>query len=798
MVQYYERDAMNKSYEKLGLMYLGREVERTTSEPGAVPFLIRNKDLTTHGAILGMTGSGKTGLGVALIEEAIMDSIPTLIIDPKGDMANLLLSFPGNRPEDFTPWVDSAEAERKGMTPEQYGEHLARQWKEGLADWDQGLERIAQMRQKSQMVIHTPGSSAGMPLSVLSSFQAPDPAVLADLDSLNSLVASTAAGLLALVDVEGDPMQSREHILLCSLLLHFWRKGEDLTMEPLIGGLVAPPFDKVGVFPLNTWYPQAERMQFAMKLNNLLASPSFANWMTGLPMDIDQLLYTESGLPKTCIFSIAHLSDGERMFFVTMLLSRFIDWMRRQPGSSSLKTLLYMDEIFGFFPPVANPPSKKPMLLLLKQARAFGVGVVLATQNPADLDYKGLSNIGSWFIGRLQTARDRSKVLDGIGSRIADGDSLLSSMKSRQFLLTSVHEPEPKLFQTRWVMSFLKGPVSLNGIKKLMGNMVPVASEAPIPAVATAVAASAPDTVRRARPMLGAGIEQFYLLHDLVKDQVTLMPHLVGECSVRFYNKKRNIDQVGPEALILSLDSGFQRAQWDKAADFASSLDYCTKTSPESCSFGELPSAISAMKNLRSFEKALSDYLYQNRELVLYRLVDSSFESDPGESKAAFRGRCIHHLRETREEAVDKIRRRFLPRQRRLERKLEKTMARLEKEQADVRSKTTDSIISVGVAVLGAFFGRKKISSGTVGRAATAIRGVGRVGREKDDVRRMEDEVEAVRQEIEELTEEIELLVDEENSRWNPEKLEIESFAIKPRRSDIFDVRVALVWEMVC
>lgn len=401
-------------YEKLGLLYLGRELDIESGTPSQQPLLYKNKDMTTHGVIIGMTGSGKTGLGIALIEEAIMDNIPSIIIDPKGDMGNLLLTFPKCAPEDFAPWIDPAEAAKKEMTVEQYAAKTAETWRNGLESWNQGPDRIATLRSKTEMTIYTPGSSAGVPVSVLSSFLAPAEDILNDTDTLNSLVNSTTTSLLALVDIKGDPLQSREHILLSSLLLHFWRAGQDITMEVLIGNIVNPPFDKVGIFSLDIFYPQSQRMALAMSLNNILASPTFSAWTTGQPLDIQRILYTEEGTPRTAIFSIAHLSETERMFFVTMLLNQFIGWMRRQQGSSSLKALLYMDEIYGYFPPIANPPSKKPMILMLKQARAYGIGVVLATQNPVDLDYKGLSNIGSWFVGRLQTKQDQDRVVEGI------------------------------------------------------------------------------------------------------------------------------------------------------------------------------------------------------------------------------------------------------------------------------------------------------------------------------------------------------------------------------------------------
>lgn len=794
----------NYPHEKLGLLYLGREVDMENSEPLNAPFLYKNKNLTTHGVIIGMTGSGKTGLGIGIIEEAIMDNVPSIIIDPKGDMGNLLLSFPEGRPGDFAPWVDPAEAARNEMTVDEYAVKIAQTWREGLKSWGQGSERIRAMRDKSEMTIYTPGSSAGIPVSVLASFDPPAPDVLQDTDTLNSLVNATTTSLLALIDITGDPLQSREHILLSSLFLHFWRKGETLTMETLIGAIVSPPFDKVGVFGLDTFYPQPERMALAMNLNNILASPTFSSWAEGVPLDIQKILYSETGKPRTAIFSIAHLNDGERMFFVTMLLNRIIGWMRRQQGSSSLKALLYMDEVFGYFPPTANPPSKKPMLLLLKQARAFGIGVILSTQNPVDLDYKGLSNMGTWFVGRLQTRQDQEKVVEGIVGA-SDGKldatkvrSLLADMKGRQFFLNSAHLEEPLLFETRWVMSYLKGPISKADIKKLTVTKTnvpqaaqPVISEAPFPAVTAnkTTGASLP-------PMVSPAIEQLYYVSNMVHEEVVFEPWLAAEASVRFYNAKRNIDEVEEVDLRLYLDDSFHRVEWERGEEGTYKLDDCAVEPPSNSSYYSLPDDFSGLKNLRAFEKELSDYLYQHKRLELFRAAGTKLESEPGESLADFRVRLGDFLREEKEMAVEKLQEKYKVKQERLEQKLNRALDRVDKEKREVQAKTTDSIIHFGAAIVGAFFGRKTFSAGNVSKAATGMRSVGRVAKERGDVKRAEEDVVELQQDIEVLAMEIEEGVEELAARYETEHYEIETFSVKPRRSDIFDVRVVLLWEM--
>ena len=466
-----------QDYEKLGLFYLGKTYDMKDRQVTPNLVLYESKHLTTHAVCVGMTGSGKTGLGIALLEEAAIDGIPVIAIDPKGDLGNLLLTFPKLKAEDFQPWVDADEAGRRGLTTEQFAAQTAEQWRKDWLAWDQTGERIERLREAVDLAIYTPGSTAGLPLTVLRSFNAPPPGLVEQTEAYRERVASAVSGLLALLGIVVDPITSREHILLANVLDHSWRAGHDLDMASLIHAVQSPPFQKVGVLDLETFFPAKDRFALAMKLNNLLASPGFAAWLEGDPLDVSGLLYTPTGKPRLSIMSIAHLSDNERMFFVTILLNEVLAWIRTQPGTSSLRAILYMDEIFGYFPPTANPPSKVPMLTLLKQARAFGLGVVLATQNPVDLDYKGLSNAGTWFLGRLQTQRDKDRVLEGLeGASTVAGhafdrkkmDEILSGLGNRVFVMNNVHEDKPVVFQTRWALSYLRGPLTREQIQTLM------------------------------------------------------------------------------------------------------------------------------------------------------------------------------------------------------------------------------------------------------------------------------------------------------------------------------------------
>ncbi len=497
-------------YEKSGVFYLGRKFDMAKKELGD-PLLYDSKDLVTHGVCVGMTGSGKTGLCIGLLEEAAIDGVPSIVIDPKGDLANLLLTFPDLRPEDFRPWVSEEEAGKQDLSPDEFAQKQAEMWKKGLAEWGQDQERIKRLKESADFAIYTPGSNAGLPVSILKSFGAPVRAVRDDAEALRDRINTTATSLLGLVGVSADPVQDREHILLSSLFNNAWAAGQDLDLPALIQQIMTPPFEKVGVVDLESFYPSKDRSRLAMLINNLLAAPTFQAWMEGDALDIPSLLYTPEGRPRVSIFSIAHLSDSERMFFVSLLLNEMLGWVRAQSGSGSLRAIIYMDEIFGFFPPVAEPPSKRPLLTLLKQARAFGVGVLLATQNPVDLDYKGLANAGTWFIGRLQTERDKDRLLEGLEGVAAGSagkfdrgktEEILAGLGKRVFLLYNVHEDAPVTFQTRWTLSYLAGPLTRLQIKTLMDRKRP--AERAAKAAPPAAAAAAADPAQQAQVPVGS------------------------------------------------------------------------------------------------------------------------------------------------------------------------------------------------------------------------------------------------------------------------------------------------------
>jgi hypothetical protein len=503
-------------YEKLGQFYLGREydLEKKTST-GKNLVLYDSKDLVTHAIVVGMTGSGKTGLCIDLIEEAAIDGVPAIAIDPKGDLTNLLLTFPDLRPEDFRPWINEEDAARKGVSPDEYAKQQADLWRTGLQAWGEDGERIRRLRDAADFAIYTPGSTAGIPVSIVRSFAAPPPALREDAELFRERVATTATSLLALVGIAADPVKSREHILLSTLFTAAWTAGADLDLESLVNQVQKPPMGRIGALDLEKFYPTKDREDLALRINGLIAAPGFAGWLQGEPLDIGAFFRTPVGKPRVSIFSIAHLSDAERMFFVALLLNEIYGWVRTQSGTTSLRAILYMDEIFGFFPPVAEPPSKRPMLNLLKQARAFGLGVVLATQNPVDLDYKGLANTGTWFLGRLQTDRDKQRVLEGLEGAAAEQSAsfdrrsmgeLLAGLTNRVFLMNNVHEDAPVVLESRWAMSYLRGPLTREQIKVLMKDRRPeVAVAAP---AAQATRAARADEDQAAREKRDAAIEE--------------------------------------------------------------------------------------------------------------------------------------------------------------------------------------------------------------------------------------------------------------------------------------------------
>ena len=707
-------------YEKLGAFYLGRPV----GDPSGVPLLYDSRDLVTHAVCVGMTGSGKTGLCLALLEEAAMDGVPAIIIDPKGDLGNLLLTFPELRPEDFRPWIVEEDARRKGMEPDAWAAKQASDWAGGLASWGQSGERIRALQAKAEFAIYTPGSSAGIPVNLMNAFRAPGDC--SDAEALGERVQTSVAGLLGLLGLSADPARSREGAFLSAIFTTEWRAGNDLDLAGIITKIQQPPFEKVGVLDVEGFYPAKDRYELVLALNTLLASPGFAAWNAGEPLDIARLLRADDGRPRHAIFSIAHLDDAQRMFFVTLLLNEVVSWMRQQSGTTSLRAIVYMDEIFGYLPPVANPPSKLPMLTLLKQARAFGVGVVLATQNPVDLDYKALANTGTWFIGRLQTERDKARVIEGLlgsSSKLtkAELESLLSGLGSRKFLLNNVHEDAPVVFESRWVMSYLRGPLTRDQIRTLMAGRAPgavAAAQAPSPA-------SVPPG--SALPSLPPGIRQVFLPSD-----GTLQARLVGAATVRFSDAKSGLEETREVLLAAPFPSGLAEAEWTESLD--ASPKAFLSAPPEGATFGALPTAAATAKNYAAWEKAFTRWVADHERLALWKCPALGLSSKAGEEEADFRSRASLAQRELRDAKVEALRKKFAPKLAAIEARAARAEAAVQKQKDQAQHATVQTAISVGSTILGALFGRKAFTAATISKAGTAARGVSRAMREGSDV----------------------------------------------------------------
>ncbi|MFO0688023.1 MAG: DUF87 domain-containing protein [Myxococcota bacterium] len=823
----------SEDYEKLGAFYLGRPVDRSTGEDLDEPLLYDSKDLTTHAVIVGMTGSGKTGLGIGLIEEALIDGIPVLAIDPKGDLGNLLLTFPALAPGDFRPWIDEGAALRAGQTSDEHAASQAALWRKGLADWGQSPERIAKLEAAAERVLYTPGSNAGTPLSILRALDAPAPAVVEDGEALRERVLSSVSGLLGLVgfsDKEADPIQSREHILLSNLVERAWREGRNLDLGALIHQIQKPPVERVGVFELETFFPAAERAALAMRINNLLASPGFAAWLEGEPLDVARLLRAADGRPRLAIVSIAHLSDAERMFVVTLLLGQLVAWMRTQSGTQSLRAMLYMDEVFGYFPPTANPPSKLPMLTLLKQARAFGLGCVLSTQNPVDLDYKGLSNCGTWFLGRLQTERDKARVLDGLESVAGAGregfdratlERTLSSLDKRVFLLNDVHEDAPVLMRTRWTLSYLAGPLSRAQMKQLprpvaaasppgrpasagsppsAGSATSAASSSSQAAASSASAAaaplSAPASSPQTRPILPAEAnERFLPITRAVTapDQLLYQPVLLGVASVHYANGPAGVDRWEKCVLWQPLDGEPGASVWDGARRLSAAPELQGEADARA-RFAALPALAERKTSYAQWTKQLATTVYRDHGLALLRSKSPKLVSTPGESEGAFRGRIADLVRSERDRTVEKLRQKYAPKLATLRDRIARAGERVERETQQYADKRNQAAVSLGASLIGALFGRKLASATNVSRAASTIRGASRAAQEHADIGRAEEQVEAVKQQLADLEAELarELAAVEDASAAH--QAELEPLRIAATKGDLAVEQVALVW----
>jgi len=796
-------------FEKLGSFYIGKEYDIKTSKLLDKLVMYDSRDLTTHAVCIGMTGSGKTGLCIDILEEAAIDNIPAIIIDPKGDITNLLLTFPNLSKEEFSPWVDPDEANRKGMSIDDYALQQAELWKKGLADWGQDGNRIKLLRDNVDFVVYTPGSEAGTPVSILHSFDAPSSSWEDESELIREQIQGIVSGILGLIGVDADPINSREHILISNIFEHFWSKNQNLDIAKLILSIQDPPFRTLGVFEIDTFFPKKDRMTLSMKLNSLIASPSFKNWLEGQPLDITGFLKNKEGKIRHSIFYIAHLNDSERMFFVTLLLNQIISWMRKQSGTNSLRTLIYMDEIFGYFPPVANPPSKKPLLTLLKQARAFGVGIMLATQNPVDLDYKGLTNTGTWFIGRLQTERDKLRLLEGLDTISSSSnatlnkdeiDKLISNLGKRVFILHSIHEDAPLIFQTRWAMSYLRGPMTKNEIKSIMKNKAPE--------IFTSIKTQMPNEIltgklTAAPPTISSEIQQVFLpitkssnlaiqeiknryQKEISFDTTSLIykPGVLGKCIIHYQDKNVGLNQDQEKSLILYPS---EIMQWENSKELKISN---LITSPEEkAKFMEIPESINDIKDFNELKKNFSDFLFYNSNFKLYYSPLLKVYSNPNETKADFILKITQMARERRDEEVDKIEQKYAKEFEKLRDKLEKSQTLLIKKQASASALKQEAMVSAGESVIGMFMGRRSTRSAT--------KAMNKYQKSKTvaiDIEEAQKDIESINKEMQLLENELKLQIESIKQKREKEISEVKEVLIQPKKSDIEIKMISLAW----
>ena len=799
-------DIRTEDYELLGKFYLGREYDLAEKELKDELVLYDSKDLVTHGVVLGMTGSGKTGLCITLLEEAAMDNIPAIVIDPKGDISNLLLTFPELTGSNFRPWINEDDAAKKGVTPEDHADNQAAMWKEGLASWGQSPERIAQFRDKVDLTVYTPGSNAGLPVSILSSLDVPEFEVVDDAEALAERIESTVSSLLSLVGVTADPIQSSEHILLSNIFNHAWRAGAAVTLESLITHIQVPPFDKIGVMDLETVMPEKDRRSLAMKMNNLLASPGFATWLQGDPLDIKRMLHTPEGKPRISIFSIAHLGDSERMFFVSLLLNQMLGWMRAQSGTTSLRAMLYMDEIYGYLPPTAMPPSKKPMLTMLKQARAFGLGILVATQNPVDLDYKALSNIGTWWLGRLQTERDKARVLDGLEGAAAEGgggnfdrqamEQLLAGLRSRVFLMNNVHDDAQSVFHVRWVMSYLRGPLARRQIKELMDDKRAIASNAAASMAATTPAVSAPQpsaTPQALRPRLPKGAEDYFIPAGpgVPPDEINYVPAIIRVGEVKFSDSKKGISGTEVVSLINKIDPESGETDWNQSLDLPNNLHFgqLSHDPLAGAAFTPLPQNLLDSKFWTALEKELVDELYGNHTTSIYRSPLTGSYSNVGEKEGDFRARLLHSAHEIRDEKVEEMRKKFQKKIEDIEDRIKRAMDEVAEQKSQSSRAKIDTAIRVGGTILSAIMGRSVTT-----KSRSAMTGASKAWKEGRDVERAEEKVLDLKEELEELEQECEDEIQALKEAMDPMREALDEVQLSPYKKNCSAKVVGVVW----
>jgi len=798
--------------------YLGRAYDPARKQPTETPFAYDPADLTTHAVVVGMTGSGKTGLCVTLLEEAALQGIPALVIDPKGDLTNLLLHFPNLAPQDFQPWIDPDLARRAGKPLEQAAREAAQAWQKGLRAWGIPPERVGALAEAVRFAVYTPGSDAGIPVSALSSLAAPGIAWQGNRESLRERISSAVTALLGLVGVEdADPLSSREHILLANIFEHAWSRGASLDLAELILQTHNPPFDKLGAFPLETSFPEKERARLALQLNNILAAPAFEIWREGAPLDIAALLHTPDGRPRHSIFYLAHLPEAERMFFVTLLLAAVETWMRAQTGAASLRAILYMDELFGYLPPQSNPPSKEPLLRLLKQARAYGLGLLLATQNPVDLDYKALSNAGAWFIGKLQTERDKERLLEGLqsaggGAPRAAYNKLISSLGRRVFLAHNIHAGAPALFQTRWAMNFLPGPLTraqIPALNALAGapemTPAPAAVRAPLAAVPQPAAPPAGERSLpggRTRPALPAGVNEYFLPANLslgaaaraagetpaqaLAHGLLYRPALLAVAGLRILDRKYGVDASLTRAALVKTPERGGGLRWEEHFYAAFPPGVLEAAPAPDARFDGLDAPLNDARRMAALQRDFVDWVYRSTSLKARANQALKVYAGPDVTQAEFMSACAETARASRDAQVEKAEAAFLRRLKTLEDRLAREQRELREDEAELTNRKVEEWGTHAENLLGGQRMYRRVSTSLTKRRMTE--------QAKSEVQESQDAISSVEEQIRSLRAEREAALAAINDRWGDLVNDISEVTVTPRKSDIFMELFGVAW----
>lgn len=812
--------------------YLGRAYDLSRQAATDTEIHYDPADMTTHAVVTGMTGSGKTGLCIVLLEEAALQGIPAIIIDLKGDLTNLLLHFPDLTPQDFQPWIDADVARRAGKTVEQVAADASNSWRAGLKEWGIPQERVLALKNAAQFAILTPGSDAGLPVSVLSSLAAPEISWNENREVLREKITSTVTALLGLVGyTDVDPLRSREHILLSNIFEHEWSQGKDVVLEELVVQVQNPPFEKLGALPLETLFPAKDRIELSLVLNNILAAPAFQTWREGQALTIGSMLYSEDGRPRHNIFYLAHLSDEERMFFVTLLLSAVETWMRTQSGAASLRALLYMDEIFGYLPPLRNPPSKLPLLRMLKNARAFGLGLLLATQNPVDVDYKALSNAGTWFIGKLQTEQDKNRLLDGLESAAGgiprmEFDQRISSLGKRVFVLHNVHASQPVLLHTRWTMNFLAGPITRNRIKDLnqLANVddaarvvgqptaAPVMDSTPtrMPAARSASvqtqtpAANIQSSVTK--PPIPAWIREYFLPQnyslpeafsaaqqnmpaEVVIDGVIYRPTLLAAADVRILDRKHGVDTEITRTVLVKSPEKRGSVRWEEHPLNADVLERIETSPVAAARFSSLDAPLNDVKLMTALQKDFTDWVFRNASVKARANQTLKVFAGPDVSAAEFMKACADAAREARDAEIDKKTAQIDRQLKSLEDKLAREERELVKDEDELSNRKMEEAGTHIENITGLFGGRRKAS-----RLSSSLTKRRMTQQARADVEESKETIKDLNQQLVDVQNRREEVIAEINDRWGRVVNEITEVIITPKKTDILVNVFGVAW----